>query len=104
MQALKVDKFCTNQTRVGMGPRMVPFAEKHNIQPAFHTHALSQDPKEISSPASLDQVPAMSKTFMVNLDIGHFANGGNDPLARDGASRSDHASPYPRSEAGREPG
>ena len=81
MQALKVDKFCTNQTRVGMGPRMVPFAEKYNIQPAFHTHALSQDPKEISSPASLDQVLAMSKTFMVNLDIGHFANGGNDPLA-----------------------
>lgn len=54
MQALKVDKFCTNQTRVSMGPRMVPFAEKYNIRPAFHTHALSQDPNEISSPASLE--------------------------------------------------
>jgi sugar phosphate isomerase/epimerase len=81
MHALKVDKFCTNQTRVGMGPRMVPFAEKYNIKPAFHTHALSQDPNEISSPASLDKVLAMSKTFMVNLDIGHFARGGNDPFA-----------------------
>jgi sugar phosphate isomerase/epimerase len=81
MQALKVDKFCTNQTRVGMGPRMVPFAEKYNIRPAFHTHALSQDPNEISSPASLDKVLGMSKTFMVNLDIGHYAQGGNDPLA-----------------------
>jgi len=81
MQALKVDKFCTNQTRVGMGPRMAPFAERYNIRPAFHTHALSQDPHEISSPASLDKVLAMSKTFMVNLDIGHYAQGGNDPLA-----------------------
>lgn len=81
MQALKVDKFCTNQTRVGMGPRMVPFAEKYNVRPAFHTHALSQDPNEISSPASLDKVLGMSKTFMVNLDIGHYARGGNDPLA-----------------------
>jgi len=81
MQALKVDRFCTNQTRVGMGPRMVPFAEKYGIKPAFHTHALSQDPNEISSPASLDKVLAMSKTFMVNLDIGHFARGGNDPFS-----------------------
>jgi sugar phosphate isomerase/epimerase len=81
MQALEVDKFCTNQTRVGMGPRMAPYAEKYKIQPAFHTHALVDDPNEIASPASLDKVLGMSKLFMVNLDIGHFATGGNDPFA-----------------------
>lgn len=81
MEALGVDKFCTNQTRVGMGPRIVPFAEKYKIRPAFHTHALAEDPNEIASPASLDKVLGMSTLFMVNLDIGHFARGGNDPFA-----------------------
>jgi sugar phosphate isomerase/epimerase len=81
MQALEVKRFCTNQTRVGMGPRMVPYAEKYQISPAFHTHSLANDPNEIASPASLDKVLAMSKLFMVNLDIGHFARGGNDPFA-----------------------
>lgn len=81
MQALGVNKFCTNQTRVDMASRMVPYAEKYKIRPAFHTHDKSHDPNEISSPASLAKVLAMSKYFMVNLDIGWFYDGGNDPLA-----------------------
>lgn len=80
MQALSVDKFCTNQTRVAMGPRMAPYAEKYQIRPAFHTHQLSQDPNEVSSPESLAKLLAMSPLFMVNLDIGHYFDGGNDPL------------------------
>jgi energy-coupling factor transporter ATP-binding protein EcfA2 len=80
MAALEVKRFCTNQTRVGMGPRMVAAAEKYRISPAFHTHSLVNDPNEIASPASLDRVLAMSKLFMVNLDIGHYARGGNDPF------------------------
>jgi sugar phosphate isomerase/epimerase len=80
MQALSVDKFCTNQTRVAMGPRMVPYAEKYQIRPAFHTHQLSQDPNEVSSPESLAKLLAMSPLFMINLDIGHYFDGGNDPL------------------------
>ena len=81
MQALGVKRFCTNQTRVGMGRRMVPFAEKYQISPAFHTHSLVKDPNEVASPESLDSLLAMSKLFMVNLDIGHYARGGNDPFA-----------------------
>jgi sugar phosphate isomerase/epimerase len=81
MQALGVDKFCTNQTRVGMADRMVPYAEKYRIRPAFHTHALVNDLNEVASPASLDTVLRKSSLFMVNLDIGHFARGGNDPFA-----------------------
>jgi sugar phosphate isomerase/epimerase len=81
MQALGVDRFCTNQTRIGMGPRMAPFAEKYRVMAAFHTHALVEDANEVASPASLDKVLGMSRLFMINLDIGHFARGGNDPFA-----------------------
>lgn len=79
MQALSVDKFCTNQTRVSAGPRMAPYAAKYGIRPAFHTHQLSQDPNEVSSPESLAKLLAMSPYFMINLDIGHYFDGGNDP-------------------------
>jgi sugar phosphate isomerase/epimerase len=81
MQALGVRIFCTNQTRVAMGPRIKPFAEKYQIQPAFHTHALVEDPNEVASPASLQKLLDMSPRFMVNLDIGHFTAGNQDVVA-----------------------
>jgi sugar phosphate isomerase/epimerase len=81
MQALGVDKFCTNQTRVAMGPRIAPYAEKYKIRPAFHTHDKAEDPNEVSSPESLAKLLAMSKMFYVNLDIGWYFRGGNDPFA-----------------------
>jgi sugar phosphate isomerase/epimerase len=81
MQALGVNKFCTNQTRVGMGLRMVPYAEKYKIMPAFHTHDQVSDPNEVATPESLAKLLAMSNLFMVNLDIGWFFRGGNDPFA-----------------------
>lgn len=92
MQALGVTVFCTNQTRVAMGPRIVPFAEKYRIRPAFHTHALANDPNEVASPASLQRLLAMSPWFMVNLDIGHFTAGNQDAVAyiRDHHDRITH--------------
>jgi sugar phosphate isomerase/epimerase len=39
------------------------------------------DANEVASPASLDRLLGMSQLFRVNLDIGHFARGGHDPLA-----------------------
>jgi sugar phosphate isomerase/epimerase len=81
MQALGVRQFCTNQTRVGMGPRMAPSAERYGIRPAFHNHAMVQDPNEVASPESYARLFAMSPLFMANLDIGHYTRGGNDPLA-----------------------
>ena len=80
MQALGVDKFSTNQTRVVMGPRMAPYAEKYGIRPAFHNHAMVNDPDEVASPQSFERLFAMSRLFMANLDMGHYARGGNDPL------------------------
>lgn len=81
MQALGINLFQTNQTRVSMGLRMAPYAEKYKITPGWHTHQQANNPNEVSSPASLDNLLAMSPQFMICLDIGHFAVGGNDAYA-----------------------
>jgi sugar phosphate isomerase/epimerase len=81
MQALKVTCFCTNQSRVDVGPRLVPFAEKYHIRPAWHPHAMVTDPNEVATTESMEKLLAMSKYFAVNLDIGHFTAGNNDAVA-----------------------
>ena len=81
LQALGVPMFTTNQTRVGMGPRIAPLSEKYNIKAAWHPHAEIQDPNEVATPASMEKLMAISKSFVINLDIGHFAAGNNDVLA-----------------------
>ena len=81
MQALAVPIFTTNQTRVGMGPRMVAFSEKYRIRAAWHPHALVQDPNEVATPASMEKLLAMSTSFVINLDIGHYTAGNNDAAA-----------------------
>lgn len=92
MRALGVRVFQTNQTRVPMGPRLAPAAEKYRISPAFHPHAAVDDPDEVASPASLAKLLAISPAFRVCLDIGHFVAGNNDPLAylRDHHDRVTH--------------
>ncbi len=81
MKALDVGLFCTNQTRVAMGERLKPFAEKYKIRPAWHTHAMVGDPNEVATPESLQKLLDMSPYFVVNLDIGHFTAGNNDAVA-----------------------
>lgn len=81
MQALGVKLFCTNQTRVAMGERLKPFAEKYKIRPAWHTHASVGDPNEVATPESLQKLTDLSPYFMVNLDLGHFTAGNNDAVA-----------------------
>ena len=81
MQALKVPMFTTNQTRVGMGPRIAPFAEKYGIKAAWHPHAQVHDPNEVATAESMEKLLGMSKAFVVNLDIGHYTAGNNDAVA-----------------------
>ena len=81
MQALRVPMFTTNQTRVGMGPRIAPFAEKYSIKAAWHPHAQIQDPNEVATPRSMELLLGMSDAFVLNLDIGHFTAGNNDAVA-----------------------
>ena len=81
MQALKVTCFCTNQSRVDVGPMLVPYVEKYKIKAAWHPHALVKDPNEVATPESMEKLLALSKHFAVNLDIGHFTAGNNDAVA-----------------------
>jgi len=81
MQALKVTCFCTNQSRVDVASRLIPFAEKYKIRPAWHPHALVNDANEVASVESMEKLLAMSKWFAINLDIGHFTAGNNDAAA-----------------------
>src|SRR6516164_6539929 len=81
MQALKVSCFCTNQSRLDVAPRLVPFAEKYKIKPAWHTHDQSDNPNEVGSPEGLEKLLGMSKMFAVNLDIGHYTAGNQDAPA-----------------------
>jgi hypothetical protein len=81
MQALQVSIFTTNQTRVGMGPRVAPFSEKYDIKAAWHPHAQVHDPNEVATPESLERLLGMSEAFVVNLDIGHYTAGNNDAVA-----------------------
>lgn len=78
MQALKVGFFCTNQSRVDVAPRLVPFAEKYKIRPAWHPHAMVTDPNEVATPEGMEKLLAMSRQFAINLDLGHFTAGNND--------------------------
>jgi sugar phosphate isomerase/epimerase len=81
MNAMGVKIFCTNQTRLGIAPRMAPFAKKYDIRPAFHTHDKSENPDEVASAESLEKLLTMSPLFMINLDIGHYTAGNQDAVA-----------------------
>jgi sugar phosphate isomerase/epimerase len=80
-RALGVGVIGTNQTRVPLGPRLAPFAEKYGIALGWHNHANVADPTEVGSVESFERLFAMSKQFKANLDIGHFVAGNNDPVA-----------------------
>jgi sugar phosphate isomerase/epimerase len=68
-------------TQVTMAKRLAPFAEKHKTYVAFHGHSNTKDPNEFATPESFQSALAISKYFRINLDIGHFAAAGYDPVA-----------------------
>ena len=72
VRAMGISHIGTNQMRVAMGRRAVPFAEKYRVTLGFHNHTLVDDPNEIASIESFQRVMDMSPFFKVNLDIGHF--------------------------------
>ncbi len=71
----------TASTTLDVAKRVVPFAEKHRVVVAMHNHSRVDDPNEFATPESFAAAMKMSKYFKVNLDIGHFTAGSNDPLA-----------------------
>jgi len=60
--------------------RLIPFVGKHQMTVAFHGHSDVRDPNEFAKPESFAEALAMSKRFMVNLDIGHFVAANYDPI------------------------
>ncbi len=79
--ALGVGIIGTNQTTVGMGPKLVSYAEKHKMDLSFHNHAKAEDTNEVASPQSFERLFGMSRHFKANLDVGHFVAGNQDPIA-----------------------
>ncbi len=78
-KALGLD-LITTSSKLWDAQRVVPFAQKHNMRVAFHGHT-NKDPKDVSGPESFRTVLAMSPLYRVNLDVAHFAAGGNDSIA-----------------------
>ena len=61
--------------------RVAPFAEKHKFPVAMHGHSNVKDPEQFATPESFTKTMAMSKYFVVNLDLGHYVAAGFDPIA-----------------------
>ncbi len=74
-------KIIAASTQLSVAPRLVPLAEKYDILVAMHGHSNTANADEFSSPESFGKALKMSKQFRVNLDIGHFAAAGFDPVA-----------------------
>ncbi len=81
VRSMGITDIGTNQTRVAMGKRVVPFAEKHGVRLCFHNHSNVDHPNEVATIASMDEVLAMSKNYRINLDIGHFVGANLDPVS-----------------------
>jgi len=70
----------TASSTVTVAKRVAPFAEKHKVQVAFHGHDNIDDPNEFAKPESFAAAMAMSKQYMINLDIGHFTAANYDAV------------------------
>jgi sugar phosphate isomerase/epimerase len=63
----------TASSPLSVFPRLIPFAEKHDVIVALHNHVIGPD--------DFAQAMKLSPHFWVNLDVGHFFASGYDPLA-----------------------
>lgn len=68
-------------TQVSVSKRIAPFADKHQLMIGMHNHSNVRDLNEFATPKSFATAMGYSKFIGVNLDIGHFTAGNNDPVA-----------------------
>ncbi len=73
-------KVITASSTLNAAKKVAPFADKHKVQVAMHGHDNLTDPQQFAKPESFAAAIAMSKYFMINLDIGHFVSAGYDPI------------------------
>jgi sugar phosphate isomerase/epimerase len=74
-------KMITWSGTLSAAKQVAPFADKHKMVVAAHGHADVRDPDQFATPESFAKFMAMSKYFMVNLDLGHFVAANFDPMA-----------------------
>ena len=74
-------EFITASATLKAAQRVAPFADKHKYRVAMHNHANLKDPNEFATPESFAAALAMSKYFVINLDIGHFTAANYDAVA-----------------------
>jgi sugar phosphate isomerase/epimerase len=67
-------------TTLTMAKRVVPLFEKHKVLLSVHGHSNLSDPNQFATPESFAKALAMSSYYRVNLDVGHFAASGFDPV------------------------
>ncbi len=78
-KALGLDLITASAT-LSSAKRIAPFADKHRIRVAMHGHDDINDPNQFAKPEAFEQACAMSKYFLINLDVGHFVAAGYDPV------------------------
>ena len=78
-KALGAD-FITASATLKAAARVAPFADKHKYRVAMHNHANVKDANEFATPESFAAALAMSKYFVINLDIGHFTAANYDAV------------------------
>jgi sugar phosphate isomerase/epimerase len=74
-------KAITSSATVSVARRVDKLAAANRIIVAMHNHSRVDDPNEYATPASFAKaMQDASPYIMVNLDIGHFWAGNNDPV------------------------
>jgi sugar phosphate isomerase/epimerase len=73
-------KYITSSSTLTTAKRVVPFAQRHGQPIGWHGHSNVKDPDQLATPDSFARVMAMSNLYKINLDIGHFAAAGFDPV------------------------
>jgi sugar phosphate isomerase/epimerase len=66
---------------LSVAQKVAPLADRYKMTVAAHGHSSVNDPDQFATPDSFKKVMAMSKYFMINLDVGHYLAGGFDPVA-----------------------
>jgi sugar phosphate isomerase/epimerase len=70
----------TTSTTLTCAKRLGGLAEKYRVKVALHGHDETSRANEFSSPDTFARGLSLSPQFYINLDIGHFAAAGFDPV------------------------
>lgn len=79
-KAMGVQAISSSST-VAVAKRVAPVAEKYKLRWGGHGHNNTTDPEQFSNEESFEKIFAFGDYIGANLDIGHFNQTGEDPVA-----------------------